>query len=940
MTSAELMDNPFDDVFALPPNDEFITLRPNHDLPAPDDYQQQVIDATERSLRVIAPAGAGKTQTLVRRVMERIESGVPARRILVLTFDRNAKRSFEGIIQRMGMRVSPDIRTLNAFGWDILKRHFPEERHELVKPWLVLGSRGINPANSKHRLVKQLAELGEAKDLVQIFDALKDHLFDPRDRAHKARQAWIVENYRRLVPEAFLKKFDERNAEQFALDISDEFRDYEHFLKTRHVIDYQDQKLRTLVLLRKDEHARKQVQERYDEVIVDEVQDINQLDAELIKTIAEQATLVLTGDDDQAIYAFRWATPRFLIDPDGFFERTFRTFELSLNYRCPPLILEHAMPLIEHNATRVVKHPKAFKPEGGEIKIATADVALKEARQILTWIEDAREATPDLRYQDFAVLYRINAQHYLIQTELFRNRIPYTVNERFDLRIIWRKALTLLELSTKLRDGEPFAAEDRRSALALYPGLGSLRPPDLQWIVAQGKDTEKFPGTGTYNAITERLNAGIAGYFRSAIRSLSTARTLDEELQVIGSRFFGFSDQGEQGQVDESPIEELQNIAQKMNVPRDQFIRRFGQFLYNANIKAGNANDRGVELSTCHGAKGREWKAVILPSCNEGKFPDFRSLLDEQDLEAERRLFYVSMTRSSHRLYISYVDGSEGKAKPPEPSRFLYEAKLMKEPPPKPRQERLDRDSRYEPPVKRTSQAPRPGTLRQTGQAGNPGREHNAASPVRRDNATRTGPAAASGRPASRIVQSSTGRKPMPISSSVTVTSPSAESLPPTMIAVPGKLKRKMTFPRDGDIRRFVAELTDNPESLRLGDVVVEYEEFEATFPLQLGLIVRGVPYQITEHHRLLESAHLAAVYRTLTDSEPDYQRTRVTASTDDTSPYKGLTVRALVRVAREYGISSRAGTDILNDALKHAIRTGGDGDRAGIRFVHLAGKP
>jgi len=514
------------------------------------------------------------------------------------------------------------------------------------------------------------------------------------------------------------------------------------------------------------------------------------------------------------------------------------------------------------------------------------------------------------------------------------------VNDRFDLRIIWRKALTLLELSTKLRDGEPFAAEDRRAALALYPGLGSLRSPDLQWIVAQGKDTEKFPGTGTYNAITERLNAGIAGYFRGAIRSLSTAKTLDEELQVIGSRFFGFSDQGEQGQVDESPIEELQNIARKMNVPRDQFIRRFGQFLYTSNIESDNANDRGVELSTCHGAKGREWKAVILPSCNEGKFPDFRSLLDEQDLEAERRLFYVSMTRSSHRLYISYVDGAEGKTKPSEPSRFLYEAKLLKEPPPKPRQERLDRDSRYEPPVKRSSQAVRPGTSRQTDRPGNPGRKLNSASPARRDNVTRTGPAAPSGRPTSRIVQSSPGRKPMPISSSVTVTSPSAESLPPTMITVPGKLKRKMTFPRDGDIRRFIAELTDNPESLRLGDVVVEYEELEATFPLQLGLIVRGVPYQITEHHRLLESAHLAAVYRTLTDREPDYQRTHVTASADDTSPYKGLTVRTLVRVAREYGISSRGGTDILNDALEHAIRTDGDGDRTGIRFVHLAGKP
>ncbi|MGI8484551.1 MAG: ATP-dependent helicase [Thermomicrobiales bacterium] len=928
MSAAEYSDNPFDDFFAFPPDDEFVAPRPKPDLPVPDEFQQLVIDATETSLRVIAPAGAGKTQTLVRRVMQRIEDGVPARRILVLTFDRNAKRSFEGMIQRMGMRVSPDIRTLNAFGWDILRRHFSDERYEIVKPWLVLGNRGINPANSKHRLVKQLAELGEAKDLVQIFDALKDHLFDPRDRSSKKRQDWIVRNYRRLVPDKFFQKYDERHAEQFALDISDEFREYEHFLKSHKVIDYQDQKLRTLMLLRKDAEVRALVQQRYDEVIVDEVQDINQLDAELIKTIAEKSTLVLTGDDDQAIYEFRWATPRFLTDPDGFFGRKFRTFELSLNYRCPPKILEHALPLIEHNRSRVIKHPKSSKPPGGEVTVAKADTTLKEARQILSWIDQAREATTDLNYHDFAVLYRLNAQHYLIQTELFRNRIPYTVNERFDLRIIWRKALTLLELSSKLRGGEPLPPEDRRAALSLYPSLGNLRPADLQWIVTQGKDTEKFPGTATHNAIADRMNAGTAGYFRSAIRELTTAKTLDDELWVIGSRFFGFSGQteGEQGQIDESPIEELQNIARKMNVPRDQFIRRFGDFLRSAMLESGDATDRGVELSTCHGAKGREWKAVILPTCNDGKFPDFRSMMDDQDIEAERRLFYVSMTRTSQRLYISYVEGEEGKSKPPEPSRFLYEAKLLDEPPPKPKQQRIEqrtdarserpgRTSRsgYEPPVKRTRSA--------TGRSEEP-------TPIRRAPAgTSKGSAPAA-----------SSRKPTPITPDVTILA-AAEALPPTIVTVPGKLKRKMTFPRDGDIRRFVAELTDSPDSLRLSDVQVEYEYLEATFPLQLALIVRGVPYQIAEEHRLLESSHLAAVYRTLTNAEPGYQRTKVAATSGNEFPYKGLTIRALVRVAREFDISSRKGTDVLSDALQHAVRANGDGDPNGVRFVKLAPK-
>ncbi|MGB3327764.1 MAG: ATP-dependent helicase, partial [Thermomicrobiales bacterium] len=623
----------------------------------------------------------------VRRVARRIADGVPPRRILVLTFDRNAKASFERMAQRIGLTRQPDIRTLNAFGWDILRRTFPTERTEIVKPWLVLGNRGINPAGSKHQLIRALAEEGEPKDLVRIFDALKDHLFDPRDRAYKERNAWIAANYRRLVPEEFSRRYPERHAGEFALAIADEFRNYEHFLEKHNVIDYQDQKLRTLKLLQAHPEHLRGIQERYAEVIVDEVQDINPLDAELIKAIAGQATLVLTGDDDQAIYEFRWASPRFLIDPDAFFDRQFRTLELSLNYRCPPSILNHALPLIAHNAERVPKAPRAHKEQGGEIMLGSADTALNEGRMLLRWIEELRQADPALRYQDIAILYRANAQHYGIQTELFNHRIPYRVNARFDLRIVWRKALALLEFSTKVRAGEPVLADDRAAILALYPAFGNLRPSDIAAIASAGSDRETFPGTATTDAITDRMNAGSATYFRGAIRALTTARSIDEELTVIGSRFFGFVDAGTGSETtgfDESPIEELQNIAQRMGkVSREEFVRRFGTFLRKAEADQANAGagDTGVELSTCHGAKGREWKVVLMPSCNEGRFPDFRSV-DGQDLEAERRLFYVSMTRASHRLCISWLTGEEGKAKPPQPSTFLYEANLIAGSPP------------------------------------------------------------------------------------------------------------------------------------------------------------------------------------------------------------------------------------------------------------------
>jgi len=927
--------------------------RAMHDtLPPPDPFQQEVIAATERSLRVIAPAGAGKTQTLVRRVARRIEAGAAPRRILVLTFDRNAKASFERMVQRVGLSRPPDIRTLNAFGWDILKRNFPEERSEIVKPWLVLGSRGINPSGSKHQLIRALAEEGEPKDVLRIFDALKDHQFDPRDRAYKERNAWIARNYERLVPESFLARYPERHAGEFALAISDEFRAYEHFLEKHKVIDYQDQKLRTLKLLEANPDVLRRVQERYDEVIVDEVQDINPLDATLIKVIAARAALVLTGDDDQAIYEFRWASPRFLIDPDAYFDRRFRTLELSLNYRCPPAILKHALPLIAHNAERVAKAPRAHKDGGGEIVLGSADSALNEGRLILRWIEEARRHDPDLRYQDIAVLYRANAQHYGIQTELFNHRIPYRVNERFDLRIVWRKALALLEFSTKVRAGEPLPEEDRLAILSLYPAFGNLRPSDLAAIARAGSDRERshFPGTATIGAITDRMNAGTATYFRGAIRDLTTARSIDDELAVIGGRFFGFAEGGAGSETtgfDESPIEELQNIAARMGkVGREEFVRRFGTFLRKAEADQANATagDTGVELSTCHGAKGREWKVVIMPSCNEGRFPDFRSV-EGQDLEAERRLFYVSMTRASQRLCISWLTGEEGKAKPPQPSTFLYEANLIEGPPP-------PRDAATATPLVKAwerrkqerAKAPAPSA---SGAAGGGGRSsRGGAGKAVKTSSRRAGASGGVGARSSQTGDTSTRRRfgaparttggPVRASGGEGAAS-EPDTLPPVDVTAPGKPARRMDFRRDGDIRRFVAELLDPSAAVRLEQVAIASDAGEETFPLQFALLLNGIPYTIAREDRLLASAHLAAVYRTLTNAEPSFQQGLAgpeAAVGGSRSPYKGLAIRLLVRVAREFGITSRGGMDRLDDAIQHAIRTGSDQDARGVRFT------
>ncbi|MGN6030538.1 MAG: hypothetical protein ACTHQE_02630, partial [Thermomicrobiales bacterium] len=311
----------------------------------------------------------------------------------------------------------------------------------------------------------------------------------------------------------------------------------------------------------------------------------------------------------------------------------------------------------------------------------------------------------------------------------------------------------------------------------------------------------------------------------------------------------------------------------------------------------------------------------------------------------------------SQRLYISWLTGEEGKAKPPQPSTFLYEARLLEGPPPQ-------RDAAQPQPLVRAWEQRRESraTARTSSSAaGSRGKAPTTKSSTRRTGPTGATPARAGSNAPSR------GRSGASSSRAASATTPgpavaghdvgTAEALPPLDIAMPEKGQRRMDFRRDGDIRRFVQELTDPSAAIRLEKVSIASDAGEETFPLQLALLLNGIPYTIAAEDRLLASPHLAAVYRTLTNAEPAFQQRieqrieqrvgqrvgqrieqkPVAPSAPSRSPYKGLAIRLLVRVAREFGISSREGTDRLHDAIEHAIRTAADQDPRGIRFVRRA---
>ena len=633
----------------------------------PDQYQRAVIASRDRSIRVLAPAGSGKTETLGRRVGALIESGVPARQILILTFDKQAQASFQLTLRRLDITGRVEIRTLNAFGLRILTDLFPSARSRMERSYY---------GPSEEMLVKFMEETDPA-GLIELFGTLKSHLFDPQNLKPAKLETWIVRNYRQLVPEKFLTKNPEsQSAKTFAKALRIEFQRYEKFLEHRNIIDFEDQKLRALALLERNPDAAERVQRRYTEIIVDEFQDINPLDQKLIELISREASLVITGDDDQAIYGFRWASADFLIRPKAAFKRTFTSYELETNYRCPGRILKHSKQLIEHNRDRVRKHPKSGVEGEGTIELIASEDRLAESQRIATMIQEATANDSSLTYGDFSVLTRRNQYLDEIQVQLISQGIPYQIRSDRDLIRTWSAALDLLDLSTALRSGEPVT--DFRVAIA-----------NFKWFprIVKSESLHHFQGLGEQEvmlSLDPHTQGRTLQKFETALTLLRQSRSVNGELDVIETRFMGYDSSGgprsksnpEEEIAGESPFTLLKTILERKDSTREQSIERLRGFIAKA-AQANAGHDSRVELSTYHSAKGRQWKTVFLPFVSSRSVPDPLTRTEFGELEAERRLFYVAMTRSSNTLVVGYPSPASKERH----SRFLYESGMLSRPP-------------------------------------------------------------------------------------------------------------------------------------------------------------------------------------------------------------------------------------------------------------------
>jgi DNA helicase-2/ATP-dependent DNA helicase PcrA len=404
--------------------------------PEPDEHQRRVIESGERTLRVVAPAGSGKTETIVERIAYRVRRGLDPGRLLVLTFDTSAARSLrDRLAGRFGLKAGvPRVATLNAFGYGLLRARVPSEYRRVAPPAVqeallheALGVLGRKSADHRAAVPGGATE----QSLLDLFGVFKNALFDPRSPPAQGLADFTLESRQAA---AFLPATRDasllRRCVQALLWL---FTAHERMMAGGGWMDFDDQKLRAWVALRRSGMLRRRIQAGYSEVIVDEFQDINRLDFELVRIIAERATLVVAGDDDQAIYGFRGCTPEYILGLGARLGRPVASCELRTNYRNPPNLIDRADRLIRHNRRRISKSPRAFRRDEARITVQEAASPQAEALSVAAAIGRLIGERRSLRYEDVAILYRTNAQSLLLQRALVGAGIPYVVRERDDL---------------------------------------------------------------------------------------------------------------------------------------------------------------------------------------------------------------------------------------------------------------------------------------------------------------------------------------------------------------------------------------------------------------------------------------------------------------------------------------------------------------------------
>lgn len=610
-------------------------------------------------LLILAGAGSGKTRVLTHRIGYLIkERGVSPHHILAITFTNKAAGEMkERVSSLIGHRAEAMwICTFHSSAVRILRKDIG-----------ILGydsSFVIYDSADQQTLIKQcLKELN-----------IDDKRFPPRALAAGISQA----KNKLLGPQAY----ESQAYDYFQQTVAKVYQLYQARLQTNNALDFDDLIMKTVLLFEQYPEVLEYYQNRFQYILIDEYQDTNHAQYRLVKLLAARhRNLCVVGDDDQSVYRFRGADIQNILD----FERDYpeaRVIRLEQNYRSTGNILEAANEVISNNCGRKQKRLWTENSGGSLISLFAAQDEHQEAYYVAQKIVEGHDLH-DRKYQDFAVLYRTNAQSRVIEEILMRNNVAYTIvgGQKFYERKEIKDVLAYLKVIMNPLDGISL----QRIINVPRRGIGET---SLGKIAEYAREN----GISLYDAMS-RVQAvpGLTGRVTKPVGEfislIEEMRQRKAELPVMALTQEILEKSGYLKELEsEKSVEaetRIENLKEFLTVTaeydRSSAEGTLEDFLAGVSLVADidNMDDRSdaVILMTLHSAKGLEFPVVFLIGMEEGIFPHSRSLMEEAELEEERRLCYVGITRAREELHLvnSWQRNLYGNSMNNPPSRFVRE---------------------------------------------------------------------------------------------------------------------------------------------------------------------------------------------------------------------------------------------------------------------------
>jgi DNA helicase-2/ATP-dependent DNA helicase PcrA len=603
-----------------------------------NDVQSAAVRHTDGPCLVFAGAGSGKTRVIAYRIAYLLqELGVAPDRILAVTFTNKAASELKSRIERMVGASARDLwaGTFHAMCVRILRR---DGRRIGVSPGFV-----IVDESDQRQLVKEI---------------LDDFDYDERQISTGACLAEIDHAKTAMLdPEHYLEKQTTPIGERFG----EVYREYQRRLSESNSVDFDDLILRTIELLETDPAVREKYQRRFQYVLVDEYQDVNPAQYRLISILGElHRNVTVVGDDDQSIYSWRGSDHRMILR----FEQDFSgatVFKLEQNYRSTQRILDAANALVANNRTRAPKRLFTERGEGEAIVVYPAATERDEARYVVEQVKNAvRQGSA---YRDFLVLYRINAQSRVLEDAMLADGIPYRVigGVGFYARSEIKDVIAYLRYVLNPSDSIAF----KRIVNVPRRGIGQQT---LAALVHHANRASVSVGAAVFDS--DILRAAVPKKLRELERfaELIAALRKQSERAKVSDILVAVLEQS--GYLRELQTEEtndarlrIENLQELVGVAREYEASveepSLSEFLANialiSDVDSLDEDSSYVTLMTLHSAKGLEYNSVFLTGLEEGIFPHGRALTETQELEEERRLAYVGITRAVDRLYLTYA---------------------------------------------------------------------------------------------------------------------------------------------------------------------------------------------------------------------------------------------------------------------------------------------